>query len=174
MPDDTLSLAIREAYAHAPADDVVYQTLELWHPDFSVPVRVVHNPSDVDATIEATAPRNPSATVTFTAFAFRFVRPEIGPNGSPQCTIEIDNVSRDLVAAIESSMGSRDPITILYREYLASDLSTPQNNPPIELTVRTITVDVFTVRATAGFADLTNRRFPRKEYTADRFPGLIL
>lgn len=174
MPDDTLSLAIREAYASAPADDIVYETIELWHPDFSVPVRVVHNPTDVDATLEASAPRNPSATITFSAFAFRFVRPEIGPNGAPQCTIEIDNVSRDLVAAIESSMGSRQPITILYREYLASDLTVPANDPPIALTVTNISVDVFRVRATAGFADLANRRFPRQEYTADRFPGLIL
>jgi hypothetical protein len=174
VPDDTLSAAIREAYASAPADEVIYQTIELYHPDLSVPVRVVHDTADLDATLETTAPRNAGETVTFTGFAFRYLKPETGPNGNPQCTLEIDNVSREVVGAIESTMGSRTPITIIAREYLASDLTGPANDPPLELTVSAITVDLLRVRAVAGFADLTNRRFPRDEYTADRFPGLVL
>ncbi len=51
MPDPSLSAAIREAYASAPADVVVLHTLELWHPAFvedgvARPIRVVRNFED--------------------------------------------------------------------------------------------------------------------------------
>lgn len=35
MPDPTLSAAILEAYASAPTDEVIYHTLEIWHPVFT-------------------------------------------------------------------------------------------------------------------------------------------
>jgi hypothetical protein len=37
-----------------------------------------------------------------------------------------------------------------------------------------ISADVFKVRATASFGDLNNKRFPNEEYTAERFPGLVV
>jgi hypothetical protein len=51
MPDPSLSAAIREAYASAPADVVVLHTLEIWHPAFvedgvARPIRVVRNFED--------------------------------------------------------------------------------------------------------------------------------
>jgi hypothetical protein len=51
MPDPSLSEAIREAYASAPADVVVLHTLEIWHPSFiedgvAKPIRVVKNYED--------------------------------------------------------------------------------------------------------------------------------
>ena len=41
MPDPALSAALAEAYAAAPIDQVILHTLEIWHPAFSVPIRVV-------------------------------------------------------------------------------------------------------------------------------------
>ena len=41
------------------------------------------------------------------------------------------------------------------------------------MTLTNIKADVFRVRATAGFGDLNNRRFPTTEYTGERFPGLV-
>jgi len=51
MPDPSLSAALAEAYASAPADVVVLHTLELWHPSFvengvARPIRVVRNYED--------------------------------------------------------------------------------------------------------------------------------
>ncbi len=51
MPDPSLSAAIREAYASAPADVVILHTLEIWHPAFvedgvARPIRVVRNFED--------------------------------------------------------------------------------------------------------------------------------
>lgn len=173
MPDPSLSEALQEAYASAPADEVIYHTLEFRHPNFSPPIRVVRDSADLDARLEATAPANPGEVVTFVGFAFDLIKPEVSASGVPQCTIEIDNVSREILANVELAMTGIDLIEVTYREYLASDLEGPQNDPPMTLTVTDITADVFRVRATASFTDVGNKRFPREEYTAARFPGLV-
>lgn len=173
MPDSTLSEAIKEAYASAPADQIIYHTLEIWHPNFTQPIYVVRDFEDLNATIEAGAARNASTAVTFVGFAFELIPPEVDAAGVPQCVIEIDNVSREILANIEAAMGSTDSITVIYRAYLASDTSGPENDPPLELTIMAITADPFKVRAVAGFGSLANLRFPKLDYSADVFPGLI-
>ena len=65
-----------------------------------------------------------------------------------------------------------DLVQVIYREFLSSDLSAPQNNPPLRMTIMTVSATVFKVTATAGFPDLMNRRFPSLEYDAQTFPGL--
>ena len=173
MPDVTLSEAIKEAYAAAPSDDVIHHTLEIWHPNFSDPIYVVRDFTDLTATIEATAARNAATPVTFVGFAFDIVPPHVDKTGIPHCTIEIDNVSREILANIEAAMTGTDPITVIYRAYLSSDLSGPENDPPLELTIHSIVADPFKVRAVAGFGSLANLRFPRQDYSAEVFPGLI-
>lgn len=95
MPDPSLSAAIKEAYASAPTDTVILHTLELRHPDFVAPIRVVNDHANLTATLEATAPANPGAAVEFIRFAFRFTLPELMTSGMPEIEIEIDNVDTD-------------------------------------------------------------------------------
>ena len=172
MPDSTLSQALKEAYAAAPSNVVIYHTLELRHPAFSTPIRVVRDFANLTATLEATAPVDPGAAVLFVAFAFEFTKPEVSATGVPQITITLDNVDRAIVANIEAAMGSTDLVQVTYREYLSSDLGGPQNNPPLSMTIMSVTADVFKVSAVAGFPDLMNRRFPSTEYSPEVFPGL--
>ena len=173
MPDTTLSEAIQEAYASAPSDQIIYHTLEIWHLNFSAPIYVVRDFADLTATVEAGAARNGGQPVTFVAFAFDIVPPEVDKSGVPQCVIEIDNVSRDILANIDLAMGSTDSITVIYRAFLSTDLNGPENDPPLELTIHSITADPFRVRAVAGFGSLANLRFPKLEYTSEIFPGLV-
>lgn len=172
MSDTTLSQAIKEAYASAPANVVIYHTLELRHPAFTTPIRVVRDFANLTAALEATAPANPGETVDFVAFAFEFTKPEVSSTGVPQITITLDNVDRSIVANIEAAMGTTDLVQVTYREYLSTDLSAPQNNPPLSMTIMSVTADVFKVSAVAGFPDLMNRRFPTAEYSPEVFPGL--
>lgn len=173
MPDSTLSQAIREAYAAAPADVIVYHTLEIDHPAFTTPIRVVRDVADLTATLESTAPRDASQSVSFIAYRFDVVPPDVSSTAIPQCVIEIDNVSRTILTQIEAAMATTDLITCIYRQFISTDLSAPQNDPPLTLTVQTITATVFRIRATCGFGDLANRRFPALDYTAETFSGLI-
>ena len=173
MPDSTLTQALKEAYAAAPANVIVFHTIEIDHPAFSTPIRVVRDTADLVATLEATAPYNPSTAVTFVGFRFDIVPPEVGATAVPQCVIEIDNVDRSILAQIEAAMGSTSLITCIYRQFLSTDLSAPQNNPPLSLTIFTISATVFRIRATAGFDNLQNLKFPGITYTSEVFPGLI-
>ena len=173
MTDSTLSQAIREAYAAAPAGQVIYHTLELNHPAFSAPIRVVRDYADLFAKLESSAPYDAGTYQNFVRFAFDFTKPDMSATGVPQITITIDNVDRSIVSNIESAMGTADMVTAIYREYLSTDLICPQNDPPIHMTIMTITADVFKVTAVAGFVDLVNRRFPSTAYDTTTFPGLI-
>ena len=173
MPDSTLTQAIKEAYAAAPANIIIYHTLELWHPAFSAPIRVVRDYVDLTATLESTAPRNPSASVTFVAFNFDFTKPEISATGLPEVTLTMDNVDRAIVANIEAALTTTDLVTIIYREFISSDLTSPQNNPPLSLTITSVTADLYKVTAVATFPNLMNKRFPTLEYNAETFVGLV-
>jgi hypothetical protein len=167
MADTSLSEALKEAYASAPANEIVYHTLEIDHPDFTVPIRVVRDRVELIATTEN------AEEVTFIPFAFDVVPPDVQSEQMPTCTIEIDNVGRELMSQLEAAYTSSEPITMTYRQYLESDKSVPQNNPPLILTILSISANVMRIRATCGYADLLNKRFPNEEYTAERFPGLI-
>lgn len=173
MPDFTLADALKEAYASAPVDEVILHTLELRHPSFTTPIRVVRDHQELTATLEADAPEDPSTAVTFSPFAFDFILPEVAKSSTPEIEIRIDNVTGELVPYLDAAAQSGDLIEVTYRPYLASDLTAPQMDPPLTLVIRHISADVFGVRARAGFADLANRKFPAEIYDAERFPGLV-
>jgi hypothetical protein len=175
VPDPTLSDAIKEAYASAPTTSVILHTLEIYHPAFTEPIRVVRDRANVTATLESTAPRNASQSVEFVAFPFDILPPEVSVSGMPQCKIEIDNVSREILAQIEAAMavGGDDLITVIYRAFLSDDLSGPENDPPLTLTIVSLSATPFRITATAGFWNPNNRKFPSKVYDGERFPGLV-
>jgi hypothetical protein len=175
MPDPAMSAALQEAYASAPVDSIIHHTLELWHPGFTDPIRVVRDRTALDARLEVDAARDGGEIVTFVAYAFDIVPPDQTTSGLPQCVIEIDNVSREIVAQIDLAVAQPEPIIVIYRQFL-SDTATegPETDPPLELTLITVTATVFRVRATAGFPDLLNKKFPALVYDLDSFPGLWL
>lgn len=178
MTDTTLSEALKEAYASAPSNTIVHPTLELYHSAFvdsngqPAPIRVVRDYNNLTATLESTAPRQPGQTVTFIGFNFDFTKPEVGSDNVPQISITMDNVDRVLLANIEKTMGTFEQIKVIYREYISTNLTAPQNNPPLEMTIISITADLFKITATAGFPNLMNKKFPIKEYTMEEFTGL--
>lgn len=172
MPNDTLSQAIQEAYASNPSDAVLLHTLEINHPNFSNPIRVVRNNKDIMATLEAGAPRNAGESVKFVGYPFDINLPRVDDNSAPRATLVIDNVSREIVENIELAVDSMQVIDMLYRPYLSDDLKVPHIDPPIHLTLTNIVADIFSVRADARFPSLANRNFPGRVYDPGVFRGL--
>lgn len=168
MPDITLSQAAREHAASADVGDVVLQTLQLDHPAFTEPLYLVNDYSSLTATLE-----DGVTTVTFVAFGFDFRLPDVQQAQSPEVEFSIDNISREVLAYIDLASQSQALATLTYRQYLAGDLSGPCNDPPLVMTVTSVTADVFRIRLQAGFENFANVRFPREDYTAARFPGLV-
>ena len=100
--------------------------------------------------------------------------PEVSAGGAPQLLIESDNVSREILANIELAMASSSLLEVTYRAYLSTDLTGPQNDPPLTLTIFSISATPMRIRAVAGFQDVVNKRFPSVEYSAETHPGLTL
>lgn len=173
MPDATLSQAIKEAYATAPAGEVILHTLEFRHPEFTTPLRVVRDKADLEAFLESTAPENPSEEVLFVQYAFDLELPDVTSGSSPELLLTIDNVSRDIMAYLDLAANSQDLIEVTYRCYLSTDLSAPQNDPPLTMTLKEVECDIFRITARCGFGDYANRPFPRDVYDLQRFAGLL-
>lgn len=174
MPNSTLSEALKEAYASADVSEVIVNTIEIRHPAFTEPIRVVSDFAPIEARLETTAPSNPNEIVTFQPFSFELTLPEVMDKGVPELELKIDNVSREILRNIELSMGLPDMLELTYRAYLSNDLLVgPHNEPPLHLTIVSIEADAFAVVARASIANFVNKKFPSKEYDERQFPGLI-
>ena len=178
MPDAALSEALREAYASAPSNVVILHTLEIRHPDFrdeagnSTAIRVVRDQQDLIARLEASAPINAGQQVRFVAMGFELDLPPVDIAPVPEIAITLDNVTREIVKHLDEASISESPIEVTYRPYLSNDLSGPQMDPPITLVITEVEADVQRVTAKARMADIGNKTFPSRLYTATEFPGL--
>jgi hypothetical protein len=178
MPDPSLSAAIREAYAAAPADTVILHTLELRHPSFldddgqPTAIRVVRDHVDLMARLEADAPVDGGLVVRFVAMGFELELPPVDTAPVPEIAVTLDNVSREIVRHLDAASTSQDKIEVTYRPYLSTDLEGPQMDPPITLILTEVEADVFRITGRARMLDIGNKAFPAETYTARRFPGL--
>lgn len=175
MPDPALSAAIAEAYASAPADEVILHTVELHHPAFEIPIRVVRERVSISARLEASAPRDAGEVVEFAAYAFDLTPPDQTSTGTPQCVLEIDNVSREILVQVRAAVVEGSPVEMIYRAYLSGALlDGPENDPPLTMQLKSVSATPLRIRAVCGFPDLLNESFPRLVYDMDTFKGLIL
>ncbi|WP_039758440.1 DUF1833 family protein [Bartonella queenslandensis] len=178
MPDPTLTAALAEAYASSPSDVVILHTLELRHPAFKdddgapIGVRLVRDYQDLSAKLEASAPLNANEYVRFIAMGFDLELPPVDTAPVPEITVTIDNVSRELIKHLDAAVESAEKIEITYRPYLSNDLSGPQMDPPITLTLTQVEADVSRVVGRARMLDVGNKSFPAENYTSKRFPSL--
>lgn len=168
----TLTAAIKEAYASCPSDVAVIETVEIYHPDWASVIRLVRDKDDLTATLEASAPNNPSESVTFTALDFSISQPKIG-EGRQELTLTIDNASLLIIQMLElHDLSSLDVASVIYRPYLSSDLTGPHMNPPLSLSVVSANATMQSVSLTCGYVDFANLRFPRYLYNIEDFPGI--
>jgi hypothetical protein len=165
--------ALAEAMASADLEEVILDTLELRHPAFTAPARVVRAYQNYHLTLESGAPSQPGQAVEFQACPFEFELPPFEEGTIPTLKITISNVSRELTAQLEAALQEPRPIEVTYRPYLESDPSGPQMDPPFHMTLTKVTVDTFSVTGTASLEDVHNWPFPSKKYTPSRFPGLV-
>lgn len=199
MPDPTLSQAIREVYAAAPAGTVTLHTLEIRHPSFAAPIRVVRNygdtatwtelggaaaqavldamdPEDRDkvgliARLEADAPQDAGEMVAFVALAFDFDLPSVENIPLPEIGLTMDNVGREIADALDAAATSEDETTVTYRPFLSTDIEAPHMSPPLTMTLSDVEADPLRVTGKAHVLDVGNRALSYL-YTTKRFPTL--
>lgn len=167
MPDATLTQALREAMATAPADEVVYDTLELSHPGFTEPLRVIADRVALDARLET------GTLVTFVPYAFRLTPPEVADDAAPALAVEIDNVDRLILAQLDAAVSSESPVNLVWRRFVASTAQTGPAATPVTVPLTEASADVLTIHGRASHDTLYDRVFPGLTYEIDDFPGVL-
>ena len=166
----SLQDAIKEAYALAPSDKVIYDTLEIRQGDDSSevqdPIFIVRSARGIAAVDENGVPHE------FLPMAFQFTLPPSSEEGFTSLGIAIDNIGRAVSDFIEIAKSIEVPVKVIYRPYLSTDLSTPQMIPPLVLFLKDIQVTSEQVTARATFMDVINKKFPVELYVRSRFPAL--
>jgi len=175
-----VSDAYAEAMTSPPITRVMLATYEFRHPLFLengvvTPIRIVNDFIDIQAKLEATAPVDASTAVTFTALPVTVSGPEEGDTSSvPAISLTIDGVSGHISEQLDAALLSAEVVRVTERIYASDDLEAPARLPVITMILRSVIVGDITVSAQASFYDPSNNSFPRKEYTPDEHPGLVI
>ena len=189
MPDPTISDALAEAYASAPADKVLIHTLSLWFAglvdddddptelyffegftgdrrrDDGVPLR--------DMRLEPDARYHGGDVVEWIGVPFRVVLPDVSTRPLPKGQIIIDNVGREVADVLMQAVASGANVEITYRAYLSGmEDDGPQNDPPMVFQLQNVTIDATQVKGEVTVANIAGKRFPGERYTVARFPAL--
>lgn len=185
---DIWTEALEEAYASAPAGVESWDTLEINHPAFESPVRVVldygEKIGEIDdgdgytqdvygrmLKLEGDAPFDPGETVAFLATAFEVRRPDQSPEHAPEMSIMIDNVPGALMAALGPAATSGQSVDVIYREYLSDDPDTVHFRIA-GLKLHRVSATTLRIEGRLGFTDLFRRSFPNEYYNAADNPSL--
>lgn len=150
--------------AYSSADDEIIRTLEI-KPSGIDPIRVCTGFEDRTLTLED------DTEAEFIAGPLSIKRPSKNTSGQQLLSLSIANASSEGQQAIEAALESGEEVPVIYREYVASDLSAPASRP-YRMTLRGGAFQGIMIQIEAGYFDLLNTQWPRDRYTADRFPGL--
>ncbi|PJE80652.1 hypothetical protein CI610_00313 [invertebrate metagenome] len=160
--------AEKEAYSHADDTRITLYTLELNHPAFTEPLRIVCDNDPLEAPLEDGVEK-----ATFMAFWFTITRPPISEEPDPALKIAVDNVSGYLTPYMDAASRSGKMVDVIFRPYLVDQSEdTVTLLRTIRLQVRNATASMTSVSITAAYVNPANLPFPKELYTADRFPGL--
>lgn len=164
--NSALTTAIQEAFASAPVNVVILDTLEIRQGSVQDPLFLVRSSQNLYAKSEE------GEDLVFEPCGFQFTLPPSTEEGFTSLNIAIDNVGKRVTAFIQAALSSKTPVEVVYRPYLSNDLEQPQMNPPLLLFLKDLQITVSQVTARATFMDLVNRKFPGHLYRRANFPAL--
>lgn len=162
----SLTAAIKEAYAVAPAAKVILNTLEISQEGVQDTIYLVQSAHGFHAIDED------DNQVYFEPSGFQFSLPPSNEEGFKSLNIAIDNVGRRVSDFIATSLTQPVPVVLKYRPYLSDDPTAPQMVPPLTLFLKDVQITDQRVSGKATFIDIVNKKFPSERYTRERFPGL--
>ena len=151
-------------YASAPAGEVIIPTLEISHPAITT-IRICAGFEDQALTLET------GETATFEAAGIDISLPKRDTSGQQTLSFAIDNVTGIAQQRIDAALEAGGQVSIVFREYLASDTSAPAETP-IRMTLVGGRFEAGVVALEAAYHDLLNYGWPRERYTAVFSPGL--
>ena len=106
---------------------------------------------------------------TFLFFPFDLRLPDAGGEAMPRAQLVIENVGRELIAAIRSVV---EPAEILIELVCASTPDTVEASYPV-LRVARVQYNAQTITCDLEYAPLTSEPYPAGSFTPGAFPGLF-
>lgn len=162
-----ITQALKEIYASAPATQRYIETLAFSHSLFASTYYVTNDNQSWQFLIET------GQLVTYLPMPFKIVLPTLDGKGQQDMALTLANIGRDLVDPLEAAIAKpSEPVRCVYRVYLDTPSTSPQNSPPLSLIITGVNVTAEAVSATATRTDVLNRAFPFNFYTYATFPGL--
>ena len=120
---------------------------------------------DITATTEG------GNTVTFLACAISFSLPARNEDGTQDLKFSLCNIDGVVSKAIRDAVDELNESTIIFRQYISTDLSGPAE-PPYVMPVKGGSWTAIVVNITAGFKNVLDYAWPRNRFTLPYFPGL--
>lgn len=170
----SLSEAYAEACAIAPVTRVLLDTLSFAHASIGTgtELRFVCDHQDLEATLEAGAPIQPSTAVTFTRCGFSVQLPGEADQPQDELRIALTGVSQVAAQALAAAARTTSPVVVRHRIYASDDTSAPAVLPVLTMEVTSAEITDVSVVLTARYRDPANTAFPRITYTREQYPSL--
>jgi hypothetical protein len=157
MPRTTSATFTRAVFSQE-TDETVVELLTLEHDLLPTPIRLARYYTNIS-----------SRSNTYTGCQFDLVWPQDKENEPPQATLQYQNISRDLIAAIRTL---RTPMTATIEAVLASSPDVVEvSYSGMNVVANSYNVNV--VEFTLSFERFTQEGFPGKTFGPANFPGIF-
>lgn len=167
-----ISKALQDIYLSNPSGMFYMEALSLYHSALAEPLHITNNAFAFDA-------RADQDDVRMIPVPFTIKMPTKDTSGSQVMQIAISNVEQHLIDDVESmARQPYQPLVVRYRIYINGKLNadgkhTQQLVPAWRMEATSIEVQSDAIMINASKRNMHNRRWPRKIYTTEEFPGLL-
>lgn len=154
-----------EAYASAPADQVIAHMIELQHPTFPEPLRFITSVEERTAVLLENG-----GAVYCEATAFDLVPPGFEDGGPTPARLRVDGVASKLYPVLKQATAG-GVIKVIYRAYLLPDVDHVVDL--IEgLELKKVSLTATVAEGELSFAEIGTQAFPRRTYDLENYPAL--
>jgi len=137
------------------------------HEDFTDPIRICNDPYELlpIAGVRGVVSRDDE----YVFLPFNINLPIQDDTGLAKATFSVDNVSREIVAAVR---GVTSSLSVTIEIVLASDVNTPEITVP-DFKLEAVTYDALTVQGDLTIEYYELEPIPSRRFTPSDFPGLF-
>jgi len=163
----TVSNAFKAAAFAQQTDEVWIVLLTLSHPDFTDDIRIASDPFEdlPTAGVKGVVSRG----TEYIYMPFSLSLPNMDDTGVSRATISVDNIGRQVTAAIRSASSD---VTIGIEVVLASDVDTVEISIP-DFKLRSVSFDAYTVEGELSMEYFDLEPFPAGRFTPSGYIGLF-
>lgn len=162
-----LSNAAKQAIYAQSTDEVFIVLVTIEHENFEAPIRVCSDPFEVlpDLGVKGVVSRGEE----YIYLPFTINLPLQDEQGIARASISIDNISREIVAAVRQASTA---LGVSIEIVLASDVDTPELSVQ-DFRLETVSYDAFTVSGDISIEYFELEPYPARRFTPSDFPGIF-